>query len=186
MKTKPLVRGAELPGFSTFSLAGALTTLSPELSMLWILSVGVTRSLATVAKGIDCISRYSFRALARIARILTALAALADSPESGHPRLELSTQMSIISDYTPRVVRALARVPLPPSNDRRPFALLFHTPETSDRTSLEKPNSGPDTELDYWRRRVQWLTSIIEQLKTKACKQVIGVLQQVRTAPSWT
>lgn len=51
--------------------------------------------------------------------------------------------------------------------------------DDSDRAGSEKPNSGPDTELDYWRRRAQRLTSITEQLKTKACKLVIGVLQQV-------
>ncbi|CAM9240450.1 unnamed protein product, partial [Hapterophycus canaliculatus] len=51
--------------------------------------------------------------------------------------------------------------------------------DDSDRASSEKANSGPDTELDYWRRRAQRLTSITEQLKTKACKLVIGVLQQV-------
>lgn len=51
--------------------------------------------------------------------------------------------------------------------------------DDSDRASTEKANSGPDTELDYWRRRAQRLTSITEQLKTKACKLVIGVLQQV-------
>ncbi|CAM9783398.1 unnamed protein product, partial [Ectocarpus sp. 6 AP-2014] len=51
--------------------------------------------------------------------------------------------------------------------------------DDSDRASSEKVNSGPDTELDYWRRRAQRLTSITEQLKTKACKLVIGVLQQV-------
>lgn len=54
--------------------------------------------------------------------------------------------------------------------------------DDSDRASTEKANSGPDTELDYWRRRAQRLTSITEQLKTKACKLVIGVLQQVTRA----
>lgn len=54
--------------------------------------------------------------------------------------------------------------------------------DDSDRASTEKANSGPDTELDYWRRRAQRLTSITEQLKTKACKLVIGVLQQVTKA----
>ncbi|CAM9238946.1 unnamed protein product, partial [Discosporangium mesarthrocarpum] len=50
--------------------------------------------------------------------------------------------------------------------------------DDSDRSS-EKADSGPDTELEYWRRRTQRLTSITEQLKTKECKNVIGVLQQV-------
>ena len=37
-------------------------------------------------------------------------------------------------------------------------------------------NDGPWTELEYWRRRMQRLTNIMEQLKTKECKQVLGVL----------
>eukprot|EP00949_MAST-11_sp_MAST-11-sp1_P002825 g2825.t1 len=43
----------------------------------------------------------------------------------------------------------------------------------------EGPDAGPDTELEYWRRRMQRLTSITEQLKTKECKTVIAVLSAV-------
>ena len=35
------------------------------------------------------------------------------------------------------------------------------------------------SELDYWRRRMQQLTNITEQLKTKDCKMVIGALSSV-------
>jgi dynein heavy chain len=39
--------------------------------------------------------------------------------------------------------------------------------------------TGPMSELDYWRRRMQQLTNITEQLKTKDCKMVIGALSSV-------
>ncbi|CAM9375389.1 unnamed protein product, partial [Choristocarpus tenellus] len=52
-----------------------------------------------------------------------------------------------------------------------------------DSSSIEKVDSGPDTELEYWRRRTQRLTNVTEQLKTKGCKTVIGVLQQVTRQP---
>lgn len=38
------------------------------------------------------------------------------------------------------------------------------------------PNAGPLSELERWRRRQRLLTSITEQLKSKECKAVIGVL----------
>lgn len=38
------------------------------------------------------------------------------------------------------------------------------------------PNAGPLSELERWRRRQPLLTSITEQLKSKECKAVIGVL----------
>ena len=38
------------------------------------------------------------------------------------------------------------------------------------------PNSGPLSELDKWRRRQRLLTNLTEQLKSKECKTVIGVL----------
>jgi len=46
---------------------------------------------------------------------------------------------------------------------------------------LDKPtegneDEGPKGELDYWRNRMQRLTSITEQLKRKDCKSVIGLL----------
>ena len=46
----------------------------------------------------------------------------------------------------------------------------------------ETQDAGPGTELEYWRRRMQRLTSITEQLKTKECKTVIGVLSAVTKA----
>eukprot|EP01038_Epipyxis_sp_PR26KG_P006437 gene6437-8857_t len=48
--------------------------------------------------------------------------------------------------------------------------------DDSDRSRWETPDSGPDTELDYWRSRMQRLTSITEQLKSKSVKSVISLL----------
>ena len=45
--------------------------------------------------------------------------------------------------------------------------------DDSDRSS-ETPDSGPDTELNYWRSRMQRLNSITEQLKSKYVKSVIS------------
>ena len=53
----------------------------------------------------------------------------------------------------------------------------------SDRARWETNDSGPDTEVDYWRRRMQRLTSITDQLKTRACKNVIGVLSAATKQP---
>lgn len=43
------------------------------------------------------------------------------------------------------------------------------------------PSAGPMSELDRWRRRQRLLTSITEQLKSKECKAVIGVLIQAKS-----
>ncbi|OQS05067.1 dynein heavy chain, outer arm [Thraustotheca clavata] len=51
--------------------------------------------------------------------------------------------------------------------------------DDSDQTRWESSESGPDTELEYWKGRLQRLTGITEQLKTKECKMVIGVLTMV-------
>ena len=48
--------------------------------------------------------------------------------------------------------------------------------DDSDRSRWENADSGPDTELNYWRSRMQRLTSITEQLKGKAVKAVISLL----------
>ena len=40
-------------------------------------------------------------------------------------------------------------------------------------------DAGPLTEVEYWRRRMQRLTNITEQLKTKDCKNVIQILTSV-------
>ena len=39
----------------------------------------------------------------------------------------------------------------------------------------ESEDAGPDTELEYWRRRVGMLNSITEQLKSDGCRLVLGV-----------
>lgn len=43
------------------------------------------------------------------------------------------------------------------------------------------PSAGPMSELERWRRRQRLITSITEQLKTKECKAVIGVLIQAKS-----
>ena len=40
-------------------------------------------------------------------------------------------------------------------------------------------NSGPRTELEFWRARMQKITSITEHLKSRECKNVFGVLHAV-------
>ncbi|GMH97336.1 hypothetical protein TrST_g8180 [Triparma strigata] len=55
--------------------------------------------------------------------------------------------------------------------------------DDSDRSRWETNDSGPDSELEYWRRRMQRLTSITDQLKTRSCKTVIGVLTAVTKNP---
>ncbi|ESP00408.1 hypothetical protein LOTGIDRAFT_173222 [Lottia gigantea] len=47
--------------------------------------------------------------------------------------------------------------------------------DTSDERFMD-PNAGPLSELERWRRRQRLLTSLTEQLKSKECKAVIGVL----------
>lgn len=51
--------------------------------------------------------------------------------------------------------------------------------EDNDQARWESHESGPDTELEFWKRRLQRLMGITEQLKTKECKMVSGVLSVV-------
>lgn len=55
--------------------------------------------------------------------------------------------------------------------------------DDTDRARWETNDSGPDTELEYWRRRMQRLTSITEQLKTKPCQFVVTCLSTVARQP---
>ena len=55
--------------------------------------------------------------------------------------------------------------------------------DDSDRSRWETSDSGPDTELNYWRSRMQRLNSITEQLKSKSVKSVISLLTMVMRAP---
>ena len=43
------------------------------------------------------------------------------------------------------------------------------------------PSAGPMSELDRWKRRQRLMTNITEQLKSKECKAVIGVLIQAKS-----
>eukprot|EP01029_Cantina_marsupialis_P009141 TRINITY_DN2137_c0_g3_i1.p1 TRINITY_DN2137_c0_g3~~TRINITY_DN2137_c0_g3_i1.p1 ORF type:complete len:3476 (-),score=1129.85 TRINITY_DN2137_c0_g3_i1:3796-14223(-) len=51
--------------------------------------------------------------------------------------------------------------------------------DEGDQSRFESVDAGPKTELEFWRRRMQRLTGLTEQLKTKECKTVIGVLTAV-------
>eukprot|EP01042_Synura_sphagnicola_P000006 gene6-7_t len=51
--------------------------------------------------------------------------------------------------------------------------------DDSDRSRWETIDSGPDTELEYWRSRMQRLTSITEQLKGRSVKAVVSLLTAV-------
>ena len=51
--------------------------------------------------------------------------------------------------------------------------------DDSNRGKWETSDSGPDTELNYWKSRMQRLTSITEQLKGKSIKAVISLLTAV-------
>ena len=46
----------------------------------------------------------------------------------------------------------------------------------------ESDDAGPDTELEYWRRRMGMLNSITEQLKSKESRLVLGVAAAARSA----
>jgi dynein heavy chain len=45
-------------------------------------------------------------------------------------------------------------------------------------------SQGPVTELEYWRKRMQRLTSITEQVKSKECRSVIQVLSALTKGPN--
>ncbi|GMF34281.1 unnamed protein product [Phytophthora fragariaefolia] len=51
--------------------------------------------------------------------------------------------------------------------------------DDNDQGRWESHEAGPATELEYWKRRLQRLMGITEQLKTKECKMVTGVLNVV-------
>lgn len=54
---------------------------------------------------------------------------------------------------------------------------------SADSYESSAPDAGPMTELESWKRRMQRLTSITEQLKTKDCKTVIAVLSSLTKNP---
>ena len=49
-------------------------------------------------------------------------------------------------------------------------------PTQNSSSSSDSEDVGPRGELEYWRGRMQKLTSITEQLKRPDCKNVIGIL----------
>lgn len=53
-----------------------------------------------------------------------------------------------------------------------------------DRDNHDKSHdSGPLSELEYWRRRMQKLTNINDQIKTRECKTVIASLSSLTKSP---
>lgn len=50
-----------------------------------------------------------------------------------------------------------------------------------DKSRVEGENDGPDTELEYWRGRMAKLNSVIEQLKKREARVVLGVLMAARS-----
>lgn len=51
--------------------------------------------------------------------------------------------------------------------------------EDNDQSRYDAPDSGPDTEIEFWKRRMQKLTSITEQMKAKECKQTVAILTSI-------
>jgi len=51
--------------------------------------------------------------------------------------------------------------------------------ETIESQQKDTGDPGPRTELDFWRMRLQKITSITEQLRTKERKQVFNLLQSI-------
>ena len=53
--------------------------------------------------------------------------------------------------------------------------------KTARARAKESEDAGPDTELEYWRRRMGMLNSITEQLKSKESRLVMGVTMAARS-----
>ena len=52
--------------------------------------------------------------------------------------------------------------------------------EEDDSSYSLADESGPDTEIEFWRNRMAKLNSVMEQLKLKECKMVLGVSMAAR------
>ena len=59
-------------------------------------------------------------------------------------------------------------------------ALLAES-EASAATTSMTDESGPDTELEFWRVRMAKFNSVTEQLKSKECRLVMGVCSTARS-----
>lgn len=51
----------------------------------------------------------------------------------------------------------------------------------ADEARAGGENDGPDTELEYWRARMAKLNSVMEQLKKREARVVLGVLMAARS-----
>lgn len=47
-----------------------------------------------------------------------------------------------------------------------------------DKMKMEGRDPGPSTELEFWRKKMQKLTSVLEEMRSKDCKLVHQYLQQ--------
>ena len=59
-------------------------------------------------------------------------------------------------------------------------ALLAESEASNAATSMTD-ESGPDTELEFWRVRMAKFNSVTEQLKSKECRLVMGVCSTARS-----
>ena len=57
-------------------------------------------------------------------------------------------------------------------------AFLEQADKQSDKQRMEGRDPGPGTELEYWRKKMQKLTSVLEQMRSKDCRLVNQYLQQ--------
>lgn len=56
-------------------------------------------------------------------------------------------------------------------------AFLEQADKQSDKQRMEGRDPGPGTELEYWRKKMQKLTSVLEQMRSKDCRLVNQYLQ---------
>jgi hypothetical protein len=51
----------------------------------------------------------------------------------------------------------------------------------SEQDWKDSEDSGPDTELEFWRNRMAKFNSVAEQLKSKDAKMVLGVISSAKS-----
>ena len=51
----------------------------------------------------------------------------------------------------------------------------------SDGARKENEDVGPNSELEYWRSRMSKFNSVTEQLKSRECRMVLGVLSAAKS-----
>lgn len=64
------------------------------------------------------------------------------------------------------------------------IAVESYLDENGQRLSWDTLDAGPDTEIEFWKKRQQKLLEVIHHLETQACRFVVGCLTAVsRQAP---